>query len=162
MYGMAPDTSDPRHRRLYAAGLLFAAGSAIHIADHLRRGQGSVTDTLDAVGTLALVLQVVVVTLILTRHRLAPLVAVAVGPSLALGFLAAHWTPHWSALSDPLWDMTSSWPALSYAASTLEIVGALAVGLAGWAIVRHDGLAAYATVPPTSTLRDDVRDRIDK
>ena len=58
--------------------------------------------------------------------------------------------------------MTSSWPALSYAASTLEIVGALAVGLAGWAIVRHDGLAAYATVPPTSTLRDDVRDRIDK
>ena len=154
MYDMAPDADDPRYRRLRIAGILFAAGSAIHIADHLRRGQGSVTDTLDAVGTLALVLQVVVVTLILTRHRLAPLAAVAVGPSLAVGFLAAHWLPHWSALSDPLWDMTSSWPALSYAASILEIAGAVAVGLAGWAIVRHEGLAAQATSPRALTLRD--------
>jgi hypothetical protein len=151
---MAHDVDDPRYRRLRAAGILFAAGSAIHVADHLRRGQGSVTDTLNAVGTLALVLQVVLVTLILTRHRLAPLAAVAVGPSLALGFLAAHWTPHWSDISDPLWDMTSSWPALSYAAATLEIVGAVAVGLAGWAIVRHDGLAAHGTAPRPLALHD--------
>jgi hypothetical protein len=150
---MARETSDPMGR-LYAAGLLFAVGSAIHIADHLRRGQGSVTDTLNVAGTLALVLQVVVVTLIFTRHRLAPLVAAAVGPSLALGFIAAHWLPHWSALSDPLWDMTSAWPALSYLASTVEIAGAVAVGLAGWSIVRREGLASYATSRPVTSGGD--------
>ena len=29
-----------REGRLYAAGILFAVGSAIHTFDHLRRGQG--------------------------------------------------------------------------------------------------------------------------
>jgi hypothetical protein len=68
-----------KEQRLLAAGWLFALGSAVHIVDHLRRGQGSVTDELQWVGTLALVLQAVVVTLLLTRHRLAPLLAVAAG-----------------------------------------------------------------------------------
>jgi hypothetical protein len=131
-------------RRLVAAGWLFATGSAVHILDHLRRGQGSVSAELNWAGTLALVLQVVVVTLVLTRHRLAPLVAVAAGFPLALGFFAAHWLPEWSALSDPAWQI-DSWRWFSYVASTMEIVGAVAIAVAGLGVVRLRGLAAFAS-----------------
>jgi hypothetical protein len=130
--------------RLVAAGWLFATGSAVHMLDHLRRGQGSVSNELNWVGTLALVLQVVVVTLVLTEHRLAPLVAVAAGFPLALGFFAAHWLPEWSALSDPAWHI-DSWRWFSYVASTMEIVGAVAIGVAGVRVVRERGLASFAT-----------------
>lgn len=135
--------TDERDQRLLAAGWLFALGSAIHILDHLRRGQGSVTDELYWVGTLALALQAVVVTLVLTRHRLAPLLAVAAGFPLALGFFAAHWLPEWSVLSDPAWQI-DSWRWFSYIASTMEIVGALAVAVAGLGVVRDRGLASFA------------------
>ena len=96
-------------------------------------------------GNLALVVQVAVITLVLTRHRLAPLAAAAAGFPLALGFFAAHWLPEWSALSDPVWEI-GGW--FSYLASTLEIVGALAIGLAGSAIVRARGLAAFGRPTP--------------
>jgi hypothetical protein len=131
---------DRADRRLVAAGCLFAVGSAVHMVDHLRRGQGSVTAELYWVGTLALVVQVAVITLVLTRHRLAPLAAAAAGFPLALGFFAAHWLPHWSGLSDPVWEI-HSW--FSYVASSLEIVGALSVGVAGLSIVRARGLASF-------------------
>jgi hypothetical protein len=138
-----------KEQRLLAAGWLFALGSAVHIVDHLRRGQGSVTDELQWVGTLALVLQAVVVTLLLTRHRLAPLLAVAAGFPLALGFFAAHWLPEWSALSDPAWQI-DSWRWFSYVASTTEIVGALAIAVAGLGVVRDRGLASFAVTPQPS------------
>ena len=136
-------------RRLHLAGLLLAVGSAVHLIDHLRRGQGSVTDELYWAGNLALIVQVAVITLVLTRHRLAPLAAAAGGFPLALGFLSAHWLPEWSALSDPVWEITSL-PALSYAASALEVAGALAVGVAGLAIVRRQGLESFGTSPAST------------
>ncbi len=132
--------------RLWVAAIVFAVGSTIHIGDHLRRGQGSVTDVLFAMGNLALVLQVITITLVLTHHRLAPVVAVAAGFPLAVGFAAAHWLPHWSAMSDPVWQIHSAtW--FSYLASTAEIVGALAVGICGLAVVRDRGLESFATRP---------------
>ncbi len=145
-----------KERRLVAAGWLFAVGSAVHTLDHLRRGQGSVTEELYWVGNLALVVQVVVVTLVLTRHRLAPIFAAAAGFPLALGFFAAHWLPHWSGLSDPLYD-TGSW--FSYVASTLEIIGALAVGLAGTEVVRARGLAWFGrpAAPQAAAPRTESR-----
>jgi hypothetical protein len=143
------DTAERRERLLVATGVLFAVGSAVHLVDHLRRGQGSVTDELFWAGNLALILQVATITLILTRHRLAPLAAASAGFPLALGFLSAHWLPHWSELSDPVWQI-DSWGWFSYLASTLEIVGALAVGVAGLAIVRSRGLDSFAT-PGTPT-----------
>ncbi|MDY7101607.1 MAG: hypothetical protein S0880_10505 [Actinomycetota bacterium] len=139
-------SGSPAQRRLLVAGYVFAAGSAVHAADHLRRGQGSISDELDWLGSLGLVVQVVVITLIVTRHRLAPLAAVAAGFPLALGFAVVHWLPEWSVISDPLWEIDSAaW--LSYAASTAEIIGALAVGLCGLAIVRERGLASFGHVP---------------
>jgi hypothetical protein len=130
-------------RRLRTAGIVFAVGSLVHLVDHLRRGQGSVTEGLYWAGNLALILQVVIVTLILTRHRLAPLVAAVGGLTLGIGFLAAHWLPEWSDLSDPVWEI-DSWSFVSYAASALEIIGALAVGFCGLAIVRRDGIESFS------------------
>lgn len=143
-----PDRLD---RGLVAAGWLFAAGSGIHLFDHLRRGQGSVTETLYWAGNLALVLQVVVITLVLTRHRLAPLAAAAAGFPLAVGFASAHWLPEWSALSDPVWAI-DSWTWFSYVASASEVVGALTVGAIGIAIVRRHGLESFADVPSEATV----------
>jgi hypothetical protein len=118
---------DDRH--LVLAGYLFLVGSAVHMLDHLRRGQGSVTDALNRVGTAGLVVQVIVITLILTHHRRAPLVAAGAGSALALGFAAAHWLPHWSSLSDSFIDQRVA--AFSYVASALEIAGAAAIAVVG-------------------------------
>jgi hypothetical protein len=153
---MAVETSPERaDRRLLMAGYLFLAGSSIHLIDHLRRGQTSVTEQLYWAGNLALVVQVVVITLILTRHRAAPLAAAAAGFPLAIGFTAAHWLPHWSSLSDSFVDSRVS--AFSYLASGMEIAGALAVGLAGIGVIRARGLAgmagmATATATPVSPV----------
>ena len=123
-------------QRLVWAGWLFALGSAVHLFDHLRRGQGSVTDELYWAGNLALIVQVAVITLVLTRHHLAPLAAAVFGFPLAIGFFVAHWLPEWSSISDPVWEIGD---AISYVASALEIVGALAVGITGVAVVRASG-----------------------
>ncbi|MEY2437139.1 MAG: hypothetical protein QOF97_1975 [Acidimicrobiaceae bacterium] len=133
-------TRAPAERRLLMAGYLFMFGSTIHILDHLRRGQGSVTEQLYWAGNFALVVQVVVITLVLTRHRVAPIAAAAAGFPLAIGFAAAHWLPKWSSLSDSFVDDGAN--AFSYVASLLEITGALAVGLAGLSIIRARGLAS--------------------
>lgn len=136
-------------RWLIRAGWAFGLASAVHIVDHLRRGQGSVTETLYWAGNLALVLQVVTVTLVVTRHHLGPLVAAAAGIPLALGFASAHWLPEWSALSDPVWEIDSLvW--FSVLASSAEVAAALAVGLAGIAVVRRRGLAFFGTLDPQS------------
>jgi hypothetical protein len=144
------DATVHRLDRLWIAGVLFGVGSAVHSIDHLRRGQGSVTESLYLLGNTALVLQVVAVTLIVTRHRLAPLVAVAVGFPLAIGFTVAHWLPEWSDLSDPVWEISSlTW--FSYVASTVEILGALAIGVTGLAVVRDRGLDAFGREPADSS-----------
>lgn len=130
-------------RRLVIAAWWFAGGSAIHVVDHLRRGQGSVTESLYVLGNVALVLQVVTIVLVLTRHRLAPFIAAAAGLQLAAGFAAAHWLPQRSSMSDPVWEIDSArW--FSTIASLTEIVGALAVGLTGVAVVRARGLTSFA------------------
>jgi len=137
-----PRTDDPRWRRLVAAAWFFLAGSAIHVVDHLRRGQTSVTESLYVAGNVALVVQVVIITLVLTRHRWAPFVATAGGLGLAIGFTAAHWLPTWGELSDSFIDQPTA--AFSYVASSAEILGALAVGLCGLAILRADHREAAA------------------
>jgi hypothetical protein len=142
-----PAGDDRAWRRLRLTAVLFGVGSAVHVVDHLRRGQGSVTDELNAAGIVALVFQVVIVTLAVTGHRVAPLWAAAAGLTLAVGFTTAHWLPEWSALSDPVWEVDSL-PALTAAASLAEVAGAVAIGLAGLAIVRRDGLASFGTPRP--------------
>lgn len=126
------------------AGIAFAAAVTVHTADHLRRGQGSITELLYLLGNLSLVLSVVTITLILTGHRLAPLFAAAAGLPLAVGFLAAHWLPEWSDVSDPVWEV-SSLPLLSYVASAGEVITAATVGVIGIRTVRERGLASFGS-----------------
>lgn len=138
---------DRRERLLLVAGVCFAVGTAIHLIDHLRRGQGSVTEFLYLMGNIGLILQITTNTLILTRHRFAPVAAVATGFPLAIGFAAAHWLPHWSAMSDPVWQI-NSWRWFSYIASTVEIVGAIGIGIAGLAVIRARGMSSFAEATP--------------
>jgi len=126
---------EQRERLLWSAGVFFAIGTTIHMIDHLRRGQGSVTEFLYLMGNIGTILQVATITLILTRHRLAPYAAVAAGFPLAIGFGVAHWLPHWSAMSDPVWEI-DSWRWFSYIASSVEILGALGIALVGVAALR--------------------------
>ena len=61
---MGSDLADDiatKERHLRIAAIAFAAGSGLHVVDHLRRGQGSVTETLFVLGNAALVLQVVTI-----------------------------------------------------------------------------------------------------
>lgn len=136
-----------RHQRAFvAAGHLFLVGSAVHAFDHLRRGQGSVTEQLFWLGQSALVLQVIVVTLVLTRHRSAPLVAAVTGFPLGLGFAAAHWLPTWSSLSDSF--VSNGASAFSYVASALEIAGAFAVGITALVVLRDQRTAEREAALP--------------
>ena len=129
---------------LRLAGAVFALGTTVHIADHLRRGQGSVSDQINAAGTVGLVLQVVVITLIAVRHPRAPRAAL-LGFPLAAGFAIVHWVPGLGVLGDPIVRLTEA-RALTATASALEIIGALFVGTAGLRAFRAP------TVSPTQRI----------
>jgi hypothetical protein len=135
------------------AAFVYAAAWVIHTADHLRRGTGVVTSEVLVLGTVAGALQVIAIGAVLTRHRLAPLLAVAVGFPDGIGIAAVHLLPHWSSLSDAFPGAHGTGvTGLSWVAATAEIAGALAFGAAG-AYVWHrastwkgvDGGAALAS-----------------
>jgi hypothetical protein len=124
------------------AALLFAAGLALHTADHLRRGTGVLTPEVLWGGMVVTVAGVIAITAVLTRHRLAPTVAAAVGFSTAIGVSASHLLPHWSSFSDAF--PGSAADALSWAAVSIEIASAIMLGAA----------AVYAMRPTTMGARD--------
>lgn len=132
--------------RLAVAGWLFGAASLVHLADHLRRGQGSVPELVYVAGTLALVLQVVIVVLAVTHRPEAPRWAL-LGFPLAAGFAAVHWLPVPAALGDPVWQIPT-WTWFSYVASFAEILGGLGIGLIG-----ARALLARRAPAPTAAAR---------
>jgi hypothetical protein len=140
-------------RALWYAAIFFAIGFAIHNGDHIRRGATSVTTELFWAGNAAAVVSVAAIVLVLTRHRLAALVAVWAGFPLAIGFAAAHVLPTWSALSDSFVDGHVS--AFSWVAALLEIAGALVLGVAGLYVLRHQqlgiGRAASEAISPSGS-----------
>jgi hypothetical protein len=122
---------------LRRAAWFFLGAAVLHNGDHFRRGVSTVTTELFWVGSLGMVISAVTVYLVLSGHRTAPLAAVAAGFPLALGFTAAHWLPHWSALSDTF--VHGGVATISIVASLLEIAGALWLGFAGLAALRRQG-----------------------
>jgi hypothetical protein len=116
-------------RLLRGAAVLFAVGFAFHTADHLRRGTDSITTELLWAGNATSVISIVVIVMVLTGNRWAPPVAAVAGFALAAAFAASHLLPHWSELSDSFVDNGAS--AVSWAAVLMEIVGAVALGVAG-------------------------------
>lgn len=127
-------------RLLRWAAIGFAVAVLIHNADHARRGGDSVTSDVFWIGSASILLEIAVVVMVLQRHRLAPLAAVATGIPLAFGYVLVHLTPRRTWLSDafPGGDV-SAW---SWAAALIEIAAATALGLAGVSVLHRRGLAA--------------------
>jgi hypothetical protein len=133
-------------RTLRWTALAFAVAVLLHNGDHLRRGGTSVEADVFWVGSAAILVEVGVVVAVLLRHRLAPLAAAAVGFGLAAGYVLVHFTPERGWLSDSLADGTDI-SAVSWAAASLEVAAAIALGVAGIAVLRRRGGLASATVP---------------
>ncbi|HEX7131403.1 MAG TPA: hypothetical protein VF228_02455 [Iamia sp.] len=129
------DASD--HRGLRMAGGVFAAGFVVHNADHARRGLDVITDHVVWGGTIVAMVAAVVLTLVATRHPLAPFAAAAGGLAIALGVSATHLLPDWGPLSDSLPSGTVD--GLTWVAVIAEVAGAVVLGVTGLRIVRRQG-----------------------
>jgi hypothetical protein len=130
--------------QLRLAAIGFAVAVAIHTADHVRRGLGTVDTDVQWAGNLALVLEVGVVVLVFMDHRWAPLAAAVIGGSLAVGYLLVHLLPERGWLSDPLF--SGDGEGISQAAALLEIAAATWLAVAGYLeLRRRGGLASAAT-----------------
>ena len=141
---MLSNSGDQRQTWRYAllryATLLYAFGLIVHTADHLHRGIDVLTWEVLWAGNVSTILGVVVIVLVLAGHRLAPLLAAVTGISIAVGVSAVHLLPHWSAFSDafPGASGTGVTP-VSWTVVLVEIVGALAMGIAGASLLRTNG-----------------------
>src|SRR5690349_17205826 len=82
------------------AAIAFLAANLLHTADHVRQHHAGLTPVVMAGGALVTAQAVAVVLLARERHRLAPVVAVAVGFVSAVLVAQSHLLPHWSVLSD--------------------------------------------------------------
>ena len=118
------------------AAFVFLAGFAVHNADHARRGLDATTDEVIWGGTAVAALGAVTLTLVFTRHPLAPTVAASAGLGIAVGVSMTHLLPDWGALSDPL--PGGDVDALTWIAVLAEVVGALALGVAGFLAWRAE------------------------
>ena len=137
-------------KALRYAAAFYAAAWAIHTGDHLVRGFGAVTTQVTVLGTTAAVLQVVAIAMVFTRHRLAPIAAVAIGFPDGIGIAAVHLLPHWSAFSDAFPGAHGTGvTGFSWVAAVVEITGALAFGAAGLYVLRR---TQSSTVEETTPL----------
>ncbi len=126
---------------LRGAAWLFIASWGVHTLDHLRRGLTASPETVTWSGTMVALLACVAVTLVITRHAFAPVLSVAVFPSVALGVAATHLLPEWGPLSDPiLFDSSSD--VWSIPAVGLEIMAAAWLGVVALRIVRRHGFSS--------------------
>jgi len=139
----AAPTADRDDRLLLWTAALFTLAVLVHGADHARRGVDSIGREVFWLGTAAIALEVAVVVLACQRHRLAPLAAAVAGLSLAFGYVAVHFLPGRSWLSDSFTGAEGASP-LSWAAASLETVAALALGAVGLVLLRHRGGLAGA------------------
>ena len=131
---------------LRAATLGFAVAWAAHTVDHARRGFSVIDDGVVVAGTLVAMVFAVLATLVVVGHGVAPSLAAAAGPAIAIGVAASHYLPEWGPLSDPLAEADAD--VWTWLAVTAEIAAAVWLGVAGWRIVsRHQ----YArSVPPAA------------
>ena len=135
------------NRLLLIEAACFTAAVLLHGADHLRRGVGAVHRDVFWLGTAGIVLEIGVVVLVCRRHRLAPLAAAAIGFVLAAGYAGVHYLPARAWFSDSL-ASAARVNALSWFASAVEIVTALALGVAGVVVTRDRGGARRVLTAP--------------
>lgn len=111
-----------------------------HTADHARRGLTATTEEVVWGGTFVGLLAAVSITLILTGHAIAPMVAAVIFPSIAFGVAATHLLPGWGFLSDPILvdSTTDGW---SIVAVVPEIVAAAVLGAVALRVMVRHGYA---------------------
>ncbi|HVL89924.1 MAG TPA: hypothetical protein VM841_06785 [Actinomycetota bacterium] len=118
--------------RLRSAAWLYAAGLALHTADHLRRGADVITPQVKMIGAISTVAGGIAIALVLVRDRRGSTAAAWTGLPVAIGIAAVHLLPRWSAFSDAFVGASAvGVNALSWFAVIVEIAGAAAFGLAG-------------------------------
>ena len=120
---------------LSLAALVFVAANLLHTLDHLRQGTGDLATEVLAGGTVLSALAVLTLVLALTHHPRAPLWAAVVGTWSALGVLASHVAPHWSAFSDSYVEIHAD--ALSWVVMLAEVAAAAWLGVAGFRRLRR-------------------------
>lgn len=117
------------NRELRYAALLYAIGLSVHTADHFRRGTDVITPQVYWAGLLSTFVAVIAIGFVLLEVRPAPVVAVGVGLTNAIGVAAVHLLPSWSAFSDAF--PGSMVDSLSWTAVLVEIASAVVFGVAG-------------------------------
>jgi hypothetical protein len=136
---------------LVAAASVFTLAVILHGLDHVRRGVDAIDRDVFWAGTSAVIIEVLVVVLACQRHRLAPLAALSIGGSLALGYVLVHFLPDRGWLSDSLPSATDA-SRLSWAAASLEVLAAGGLAVTGWVVLQHRGGLASATTPRPEQL----------
>jgi hypothetical protein len=121
------------HQLLDRAAIAFAVALVVHGADHARRGFDAVSGYVLWAGNLQIAFAVVTLGLVLTRHRLAPAFAIAVGSLSAIGFVAAHIFPDWGVFSDAFTgsEVGPNVTWFSWFAALFEIGADVLLGVAG-------------------------------
>jgi hypothetical protein len=130
------------HRPLRIAGALFAAGFLVHNADHVRRGADAITNEVNTGGLVVAMASAVILTLVFTRHALAPFAAAAGGLAIAVGVSATHLLPDWGVLSDSL--PSGAVDGFTWVAVLAEVAAAIVLGVTGLRIVRRQGYLVTA------------------
>ena len=120
---------------LSLAATAFVAANVVHSLDHLRQGTGDLATEVLAGGTVLSILAVLTLVLALRHHPRAPLWAAVVGTWSALGVIASHIAPHWSALSDSYVEIHAD--ALSWVVMLAEVAAAAYLGLVGFRTLRR-------------------------
>jgi hypothetical protein len=129
---------------LKATGVVFAVALVVHGADHVRRGVGDLEPAVFWLGNLQTVAALTALFLVFTRHRWAPVAAIVVGFTSAVGFALVHLLPDWGPLSDafPGAHGHAGVTAFSWFAALFEIGADLAFGAAGVVTLRSGQKAA--------------------
>ena len=125
-------TDERAVRFLRYAAAFYLVAWAVHTGDHLRRGTGVVTTEVLVLGYGAAVLQLAGVAAVFVRWRWAAAAAMAIGFPDAVGISAVHLLPHWSSFSDAFPGAHGTGvTGFSWFAAAIEILGAMAFGIAG-------------------------------
>jgi len=137
MNGPAVQARDRAYKWLTISAVIYVAGLVLHTADHIQRGTHVLTGPVLGLGFVSTIIGVVIVGLIVVRHPRSPWLAAVFGPVTAVGVAAIHLLPRWGVFSDAFLGSTGTGvTGFSWAVVLLEIVGALALGVSGFAALR--------------------------
>jgi hypothetical protein len=125
------------HRLLVVTSAALLVSVALHGIDHALqdRGIGALSTEVLIGGTVNATAAVGAFWLALQDYPRAPQALAFIGTYIAFGVTAAHFMPHWSALSDPYVDLDLQ--LISWAAAASEVIAAAALGAAGFAVLRR-------------------------